>query len=665
MNKPRRPSQPWQPPASHWWALASALLAGSLPHLLRLPLAFTLIWLVLVGWRLRLGLHNRRPPPAIIKYGIIGLILALLFQTYGSLIGREPGAAMLVLMGALKLFELQQRRDALVVVLLAIFLCAVEGLFEQSLLSMLYVLGAAWLIITVWQQILFPGHPAAWRDNLRLSGKLLLQALPVMVLLFVLFPRIPGPMWRLPGDAHSGRTGLSGTMAPGEIGHLAQSEAVAFRVSFDGDLPPPELRYWRGPVFEMTDGRRWWVRNPTSAHPLQLLAQADPVHYTVTLEASNQPWLLALDMPAQLAQGQRQAGLNWLAEKPLNERIRYRAASWTAYRLAGLDAESRAVTTAVPATVSQRVVGLGASFRQSGADTGTIVNRALAYFHRQPFVYTLTPPLLGAQPVDEFLFQTRRGFCEHYAAAFTLLMRAAGLPARVVTGYQGGEYNALDDYLIVRQADAHAWSEVWFPERGWVRVDPTAAVAPERIEHPIDLGLQRRGEAVSFILDSRNPLLNTYRQLRLSWDAINYRWNQWVIGYGQEKQHSLLSQLGMPDVNWRNLALALTVTLALLLSLLALWILRPQRQQRDPALKLYERFCRKLARVGISRLQREGPDDFLHRIETERPDLAAASRQVTRLYSAWRYGRGRNRQQLRQLDAAVKHFHPKPTCNPR
>lgn len=660
MRRKRPPPPLWQPTAQQWWGLTATLVLGSLPHLFRLPLPLILIWLGMIGWRLSRGLHGKGPPGALVKFAIILLSIALLLMAYGSVLGREAGTAMLVLMGALKMFELQQRRDAYVIIFLTLFLCAVNGLFQQSLLTMGYALLASWLIISVWQSISFPGPRSDWRQLLGGTSKLLLQALPLMLVLFILFPRIPGPLWRLPGDAHTGMTGLSEQMEPGAIGNLAQSEAVAFRVQFDGEIPPPELRYWRGPVFEMTDGRRWWPRDNFNYQPPRLIPQGPALAYRVTLEPHRQRWLLALDMPANITgKGRQQPGFDWQLNEPLTERIRYDASSWPAYRMEGLDFDTLAYTTFVPESVSQRVIALAQNWRAEANSSRQIVNRALAHFHQQPFVYTLTPPRLAANPVDEFLFDTRRGFCEHYASSFTMLMRAAGIPARVVTGYQGGELNQLDNYLIVRQSDAHAWAEVWLPNQGWVRIDPTAAVAPERIERPIDLGLQRRGEPVSFALDEGNALVRSWRQAQLAWDAVNHRWNQWVIGYDQQQQQQLLQRVGLPDVSWRGLVLTLTLLLAALLAALAWWLLRQRAASTDPAQQLYLRFCRKLARIGLVRAAQEGPFAYLARIEQQRPDLAQASRRITQLYTAHRYGRGRNQLQLAQLRRAVAQFKPR------
>ncbi len=665
MKRGNKTQPAWNPAPCHWWGLAIALIVGSLPHLARLPVPLTLIWLAMIGWRVARGLKNQPPPAALVKFAVIALSLVLLVMSYGSLVGREPGTAMLVLMGALKMFELQQRRDAYVVIFLAIFLTAVSGLFHQSLLAMVYALLACWLIIAIWQSIAFPKPATAWRALLASTGKWLLQAIPLMLVLFILFPRIPGPLWRLPGDAHSGMTGLSGQMEPGTISNLAQSDAVAFRVKFLGDAPPPSQRYWRGPSFELTNGKRWWHRDsinnlPINATPPQVIPSGSGVKYSVLLEAHNQRWLFMLDMPGHNQPlGHQQPTLDWQLDYDLHNRIQYEATSWIDYKIKSEDTNTLAYNTSVPYPISHRMKALIGEWQQQANRTEDIVKSALRFFNQEPFFYTLTPPLLGDDPADEFLFETRQGFCEHYASSFTLLMRAAGIPARVVTGYQGGELNAFDDYLIVRQADAHAWAEVWLPEQGWVRVDPTAAVAPERIERSIDLGLQRRGEPVNFVLDETTALLRSWRQAQLAWDAVNHRWNQWVIGYGPDRQQTFLRNLGFPDVSWRGLTIAMTLVFGVFVALLAWWLLRRQTLETDAALRLYQQFCRKLERIGLARRADEGPLDYLARIEQARPDLATRSRRITQLYTAHRYGRGQNQVQLAQLKRAVADFRPR------
>jgi transglutaminase-like putative cysteine protease len=498
-----------------------------------------------------------------------------------------------------------------------------------------------------------------WRRDLALALRLLAQAVPLMLILFVLFPRLPGPLWSLPSDAHA-RTGLSGDMEPGRISELALSETVAFRADFAGPLPPPAQRYWRGPVFEFTDGRRWWGIDaktvPVTAVPAPD-TRGTAYRYTLTLEPSGTPWLPVLEMTTSLpADTVRLPTLEVRARRNLDALRRDTFVAFTEYRARNADAATLARTLEVPARLSARMRDLAQSWRAAARDDRAVVAAALHHFNTQPFVYTLTPPPLGRDPADEFLFETRRGFCEHYASAFTLLMRAAGIPARVVTGYQGGEVNPLGGHLIVRQSDAHAWAEVWLADAGWVRVDPTAAVAPERIEYRIDLGFARAGDSVRFRLDDNSALAQALQRARFALDALNNGWNQWVLSYGPERQRNLFSGWGLRDADWRQLGWALLFGIGAALGVLALVLLRRPRPHIDAAARLYAQFQRRLVRQGIAASPQEGPRDLLARIERAQSPSRAAARHIVELYIALRYAPRPDARLLKELRRAVQAF---------
>jgi hypothetical protein len=316
----------------------------------------------------------------------------------------------------------------------------------------------------------------------------------------------------------------------------------------------------------------------------------------------------------------------------------------------------RAINLRLPEGRNPRSVALAEELRQAAPSDADFVQAVLARFREEAFVYTLQPPLLGGgHPVDEFLFRTRRGFCEHYASAFTLLARAAGIPARVVTGYLGGEMNPFSDRLVVRQSDAHAWSEVWLEGRGWTRVDPTAAVAPERIELSLGEALPE-GETLPGL---RLRSLAGLRELAQTWDALNSAWTDWVLGYGPERQLALLARLGLRDADWRVLVIGLTISVAAIMLALTLWLALRLRAPSPPeALRLYREFCRRLAQAGIARAPHEGPRDFAERVAAARPALAAEVSQVTRLYTALRYEAGADDALLAALRREVRAFRP-------
>jgi len=460
------------------------LAACAAPQALHIAPWISGIALLLGMWRYLAAVRGWRLPSRTLR-----LLLALagfvgVFASYGSINGVQAGSALLVLMLALKLTETWRRRDCALLAVLGFFLIGAEFLYEQRILTTLYMLPVLWLLTAELLAVTHPGTPLAFRTALTTSGRLLLLAVPLMLIMYLLFPRIPGPLWGI-GDARgAGVSGLDDSMTPGSIGELALSDEIAFRVEFAGPPPPPAARYWRALVLHDFDGRSWQTNWPVrGATPLTPLGGT--IRYTITLEPHERNWLFALDLPVSIPpDAVLLSDYALRTPRRLTERRRYSVESALAYRAdAVLEDWARRRDLRLPDGFNPRTHALATQWRNQFGDNATaIVQTALAMFRNQPFVYTLQPPLLGRNSVDEFLFDTQKGFCEHYASSFTVLMRAAGIPARVVTGYQGGEENPFADYFIIRQASAHAWSEVWLEGRGWVRVDPTAAVAPERIE---------------------------------------------------------------------------------------------------------------------------------------------------------------------------------------
>lgn len=636
-----------------------ALGAALLPHLSHLPLMVVLLWLAFAAWRWMVAHHQWPLPGMPVRTLLTVLVLSAVYFSFGTVFGRDAGAALLVIMLGLKLLEVRLFRDAMIVLFLGYFLAVMMVLFSQDLVTIVALVAALLLITAALIELNHPSahHDATFRQLARRSAVLLLQAAPLMVIMFVLFPRVPGPLWGLPEDAYSGRTGLSDSMSPGSISALGRSNGVAFRASFDGVSPPPAELYWRGPVFWYTDGHSW---SPSARLPQpetdasSIVPNGTTYRYTVTLEPHNRRWLFTLEMPVEIPDdSSRGTDLTVLANEPVRQLTRYRLESVTSYRVGGLDVVDRQRALQLPAA-NPRARALGASWRRQEAGDAGVVRRALEYFRGEPFYYTLTPPLLGRDPIDAFLFDSRRGFCEHYAAAFTVLMRAAGVPARVVTGYQGGELNPIGDYLIVRQRDAHAWAEVWLDDRGWVRVDPTAAVAPHRIEHGSADALLRDREAEYSPFES-GALGALWRHARFGWDTLNNRWNQWVLSYGPASQTALLSRFGLGS--WIGMALTMLSGLALLLLTIAA-VLLIRCRDGDPVVELYRRFCAKLARRGITRAPQEGPAIFAERASRQRPDLAAAIAAINRRYIAIRYGGINTERQLRRLRRDIAVFRP-------
>ncbi len=652
------------------WLLASIVLV-SLPHATHLPVWALFFLLIPTAWRL-LHQQGRIPLPAQwLKLAMLALLVAGILGMFHTLFGREAGVTLLVGLVGLKLLEINGARDVWVLLLLGYFLIITNLLYSQEIIFAAYLLGVMLVNTATLISLNDATQRIAPAARLRLAFALVALGLPLMVVLFVFFPRIEGPIWGLPSDAHSGVSGLSDTMSPGQLSHLALSDEVAFRVKFYATAPdqpavaPPSSQlYWRGPVLWWTNGKEW--RNLYQSVPGREIPGffSEALPYTVTLEPHGKPWLFALDMVEQAPQQPMSfltADYQLHARLPVNQLTRYTVASYLEYRALGITEPQRKTALRLPAKYHPRTRAQAAQWRaELGADDRAVVNKALQWFREQPFVYTLDPPELLQDPVDQFLFESRQGFCEHYASAFTVLMRAAGIPARIVTGYQGGEMNPVGKYLVVRQRDAHAWSEVWLEGDGWTRVDPTAMVSPDRIQAGLDSALPDSQFApLGFAMNANSALAQWLRQIRNNVDAVRNGWNEWVLGYGPALQQQLMQELGWPQADYQHLTLFMFSALALLLLPMAAWLFYARAlPDHDVARRQYARFCRKLARQGLPRLCGEGPLAYGQRIVATRPHWAAQVEEIIRLYLRLRYQRNPTPAHQRALAERVRRFRP-------
>lgn len=644
----RRPAEPLER-ATVPWLLASAV-ATTAPHVEHQPhwLMASAGAMLLLGcwlWFSRRGL----PPRWLLSLIVVGGSTAIWFE-YRTLFGRDAGVALLILFMALKPLEMRSRRDAMVVVMLGLFLLLTHYFYSQSIPTGLWLIASCTLLTATLIRIF--GGAQAPVVIVRHAAILLLQATPFMLILFLLFPRINGPLWGLPQDAHSSRSGLPETIEPGTVSNLVLDGSIAFRARFDETPPATPLLYWRGPVMDEFDGRAWRATRAGNLplHTPRVEARGTPLTYEITLESHQQRWLLALDAPLTLPSGAvLTARLQAFSREPVRQRSRFAFTATTDYRF-GRDDPPAMINAMrqLPRQGNPQARALAEGWRQKHASPTAIVAEALQYFRRENFVYTLQPPLLGNAPIDQFLFETRSGFCEHYASAFVFLMRAAGIPARVVAGYQGGEVNPVDGFVVVRQSDAHAWAEVWSAESGWQRVDPTAAIAPSRVETGIATALPA-GEPLPALARID---LDWLRQFRYRWEAINNRWNQWVLGYNPDRQRELLRDLGLGEIDWRGMTALLATLSGVLLLAITIWALW-RRPPQDAALRLWLAFCARLARSGLPRHSWEGPQDYAARVARERPALADAVRAAADAYVAARYAAPQPRA-LEQLAATLK-----------
>lgn len=615
------------------------------PHLLRLPPWESALLVVLMLWRAAATYRHWRLPPTPLKVALTLASFAGVWLEYRQINGHNAGVALLAAMLVLKLTELRERRDVFVLVFMMYFLLLTHFLFTQELWTFAYLLGGSIAITAVLIDVSHERGTLPLRASLSLAVTMMLQALPLMLLLFVLFPRVPGPLWGLPADAGPSRTGLPDTMSPGDIASLVPSDEIAFRVRFDGSPPREDQLYWRGPVFWFFDGRTWRPgsrASPDTRVPAVEL-RGPAVGYEILLEPMRTRWLFALDLPDP-ARLPPDAALDMdyqlLAPADVRDRRLYHLYSHVQYRLDdSLLPAQRERLTRLPAGANPRTIALAQRWQHETGEPEALIDRALAMFRQQPFWYTLEPGVLGRDSVDAFLFDTRRGFCEHYASAFTVLMRAAGLPARVVTGYQGGSLNVFGDGYVVRQSDAHAWSEVWIDGRGWLRVDPTRAVAPERVERGAR-AVRGAGAAREARLAGGWDWQRLGYAAEARWEWANGQWNRWVLAYSPDLQSNLLSRIGLGSP--RAMVLALTVGIIVVLAALGLWLAgrRCDRIPRERSALLWDQLQRHLRRHGLEPRLGEGPRDYAQRVVALHPQLREPMREALAAYLQARYEHG-------------------------
>ncbi|WP_045738817.1 DUF3488 and transglutaminase-like domain-containing protein [Xanthomonas sp. MUS 060] len=593
--------------SSRAWVLSTALLS-LLPLLLQLPTA--LAWLIALAALLVAASSAWRPVPAALRLALIAAMLATLYWQAGLRFGRDTGCALLAAMLAIKPSELHTLRDARSLLGFALFAPFAAFLLDQGPATMALALAAVILALLCMQRLADQeGHSERrpLRGQLISVGRLLLLGLPLALAAFWLFPRLGSPLWGVPERA-LGRPGLSDTMTPGQWLDLMADDTPALRVQFFGPVPPPTQRYWRGPVLWDFDGRTWRGQNDNATTPAPTIQTGPSAwDYQIDVEPTDRRQLVALELPLQAPAGTRlTADAVLQTEQPLNALTRWHLRSAPAQRVqADLTPAQRQRALALPPGYNPRTLTLARQWRQqAGSDDAAIIARALQWIRRD-FAYTLQTPLPGRDSVDEFLFQHKAGFCEHFSSAFVVLMRGAGIPARIVTGYAGGTRNRLGDYWIVRRMDAHAWAEVWLPQRGWVRMDPTAAVAPERIydtlEDRIGGGGTTQGDSAIW-------------QWRDIADWARRGWNDLVLSFDANRQQQLLRLIGIPRLEPAQLVALFAGCAAMLLGAMAWWLARGERE-RDPLLRAWRRLGGRYARLGLERQAHEPAQAWAARVD--------------------------------------------------
>ena len=647
-------------------------VAAHLPHAplwVMIAAGASLAGILLPRWATQFWCERQNVVQTVKHIALIGSLIAI-FMHFGTWIGRDPGTAILITLSGLKLLECQYTRDLYVGVYLAYMLCLTALFFNQSTLLVAYLLCIVPFITSVLWYYNSHREALSWMNALRPTCKVFLKAIPLMVCLFILFPRISGPLWGLPEENRVGLTGISDNMEPGSMSELARSDKIAFRVEFTGPIPEQRHLYWRGPVMVHTDGRRWSADKGHNARRGLPEVSGIGIEYALIQEASDLEWIYALEMPGTLPKSSYLSRLHEIKSwRPLRARKRYVLSAHTDYQLHSLPRERRRALK-LPDGAHPRARQLAESWTIETTRPVALAQRALNYFRYQGFRYTLRPDVILGDPVDGLLFDSRRGFCEHYAAAFVVLMRAAGVPARVVTGYQGGELNPVANYLIIRQFHAHAWAEVWLDdESGWVRVDPTAVVAPERINVGVEEAVPELGTLFPPLFGAYPQASRLWNRLSNSWMAINYHWTRWILSYDRNHQNRLLSRLGFTNMDTVSLSL-MTLSCLLLLPLAwAIWNILRYSTSEDAAQRAYNTFCSKLAKLGVQRNSSETPNHFAKRLQA----LEATGWQwgypeaivtITNRYMEIRYGS--KKEHLATLRSAVARFQPyKPAGKPQ
>ena len=668
LNRPILPDDPgWRLPRWPGWSrlpregrdtlfLLGVIAWTVLPHLSHLPAWCVALTTVVLAWRAALAIGNGALPSRWLLVVVLAVAAGLTYMSFRTLLGKEPGVTMAVVLMALKTLELRARRDAFVVFFLGFFLVLTHFLYSQSLPVAAAMLVSVWGLLTALVLAHMPVGQPSLKQAARLAGRTAALGAPIMLLMFLLFPRI-GPLWGVPQDGLSS-TGLSDRMRMGTVAEIAQDDRIALRIRFDGEVPPPETLYFRGPVLSRFDGTEW--RTLTPSFPPRLQPQAElrvsgaPLRYEMTLEPLRLPTLPLLEASPSTPQieGFRVRGtpdLQWLIDRPVVERLRFRAEAHPRFQHGPLQPVLGLQDYVdLPPGFNPRTLAWAAELRRdpalARAGARELAQHLMKHIREGGFSYTLAPGEYGRNAIDEFWFDRKEGFCEHFAAAFVVLMRALDVPARVVTGYQGADPLPMDGFYIVRQSAAHAWAEYWQAGVGWVRADPTSAVAPDRISRSLRL-LPAPG-LVAGALDTMSPAL--LQQLRGAWEGLNNRWNQWVLNYSRGQQFDVLKELGFVSPDWQDLAKLLVISLSTLALAGAAWAWW-DRHRIDPWMRQREALLRTLRRLGVPATVQDAPGALARRVRERHGAAGEPLAALLDTLQAQRYGR----QARRHPDASL------------
>ena len=611
-------------------------LATWVPCLFLIALAMK-FWMEPKGYRLR---------SAIFKLMLAAAALFAIFASYGSLNGIEPAISLLVVLMSLKVLEAHTRREFQVMVMIGWVLCLCGFFLSQDFGMALCLLAAFASLLVALIQFHRGSSPGAFWPPLGSASKLLAQAAPLVVLLFLLFPRVnPGFRFELRA-IRSASTGFSDRLSPGSIAALANSSDIAFRAEFPGNTTRPTgPMYWRGAVMWQCDGMEWRAPYAPSAMSRSSTESisGNSVQQRIMLAPHGARWMFALDRPSDTPRGAMLVRGDYLwSFQPIRKARRYEVVSSPESARKELGPKERREALELPPPISPAVRELAESWAVKSSNPRTIINSALQFFRTEGFTYSLSPGEFRKDDLEQFLFHRRVGFCGHYAASFATLMRLAGIPARVVVGYLGGEYNELGHFVLVRQADAHAWCEVWLPGNGWMRVDPTTAVAPGRAG--LDLTSFLEGRVASGQMEARQSAFLTrlarsplFTDIRFAWETLNYQWDTRLLAFDADVQEIFLDSIGLAKRGPFVLIMEILIAAVALLVIYFSWMQLRSRSRADRVKALYERFCRKAARLGVRRDPWEGPSDFSNRAALLLPGESGRIQQISNSYIALRY----------------------------
>jgi protein-glutamine gamma-glutamyltransferase len=640
-------------PALVWILVAVVLVL--LPQSIRMPIWISVVALCCVYWRVLIHNGKVNYPTRLVRVVVVLFTLIVSFSQIRNIgIGLDSAASLLALGFVFKLIEMRQKRDIYVVISLCFVMSMVAFLYSQSVVTTVYV--ALVIAVTVGAMIAL-NRTSSISDNrgtARLALKIAAQALPLTIVLFIVFPRI-APLWAVPMQTGVNSTGVTDEMSPGDISQLARSAELAFRVQFEDEGEPAhEFLYWRGLVLDHFDGVTWRRTRNSSAYSVaasladfrvsyddRIRTLGEPISYNVILEPTQQPWLFGLHL-AEDVNDEFFGGRNFelFNNGRITQRLSYDLRSYmqnqTDVLLLG---SSRNRNLELPDEGNERSLEFARELRASVSTDREYANSVLAHFRQNQYFYTLNAPLLGENRIDEFLFDTMAGFCEHYASSFTYLMRSVGIPARVVVGYHGAEVNPYENYLMVYQYNAHAWSEVWFEGEGWVRFDPTGAVSPTRIEQGVQEALR---DDPAFMEDdlfsaARFGGVGWLNAMRLRLDAIEYEWNQLVVNYDEDVQFELFERL-FGEVTERKVIILMATLAFIVIVAVGFTVINIEPRIRRTAVnKFYLNVCKELAKINLVRQHGEGPIVFRDRVCYQRPELADVMTELTAMYVKLNY----------------------------